>query len=243
MNSCRARFCHVLVDFLESVLKLIVSPFKLDKLLAITGVSLVGAPSFVDFTGSLKIDSKLIDGSLAFTNQVDVASYICGGLLIVASIFLYHKRENIDDTPEEHSSLIRAIENKNIQNQSSIQFWFNQIYKFNAGINEIEFLMAQNNPSSIIQDYKKGGNLVDFNGRFILKEGINLKSKGRWSLFFYFLFAFIALGLYVFFISQVGQLDGVLTFIILILTFLFGGLSYLAIGNHGAVCSAERLTK
>ncbi|WP_350634496.1 hypothetical protein [Pseudoalteromonas sp. GW168-MNA-CIBAN-0100] len=243
MESCRKRLCHITVDFIDRLFKILTSPFRLDKMLAIAGVSLVASPTLFDFDGKFKYESETLFGVFSFTNQVDILSYVTGAILITLALYIYRKRELLIDDIAAKNSMILAIENQNPANRANVQFWFQHVYGFSIGIKEIEHLLKRNDPTQSIADYKRARGLIIFNNKFLLKEGIKTDKEKNIGSSVYFLFSVLGLGMFLFFLNQVSAEKSFDTLVYLLTTIAFGFIAYLGLDKSAAVYAAERLIK
>lgn len=240
MESCRNRLCHITVNFIESFFKLLISPFRLDKMFAIAGVSLVASPTIFNFEGEFILNEECINGFLSFTNQADMISYITGGTLIVLSVFLYRKKElDIDTDPQQ--SLLKAIANQDTINRANIQFTFSSAFKYDAGINQILYLLDTNNPSLAIRDYKRARGLVCLKEGFELKEKIDLENEIKYGTIQYFFMTALAVITYIVFIGIMTHSPSIESMSLLALTIVFGFIAYLGLDKSASGYSAKRL--
>lgn len=241
MDNCRKRLCHITVDFIERLFKMLTSPFRLDKMLAIAGVSLVVSPTLFDFDGEFKYKSETLSGVLSFTNQVDIVSYLIGTILIVLALYIFRKRELLIDDMPAKNALISAIENQTLENRVNIQFWFQHVYGFAVGINEIESLLKRNDPAQSILDYKKSRGIVTFNKRFMLKEGIELDKEKNIGGWMYGIFSCLGVLVYLVFMIHISAGKDFDSLLYLIITIAFGFIAYMGLDRSAAAHAAERL--
>ncbi|EPM7942149.1 hypothetical protein ACTQ72_004529 [Vibrio alginolyticus] len=247
MESCKSKLCLVFVSFIDRILNLIISPFRLDKLLAISGTSLVVSPTLFDFTGTVQFQNSVISGKFSFTNEIDIISYILGGVLIFLSVYLYSKRELNDGTSTNFLSLMDAVEAKkkanSDDNNALIQYWFYKVYGAHIGVGEICFLLNLNDPHWEINDYLRSKNLLNFNNKFELKDGVDLEKSKKKGIFWYIFLAVAALAFYIIFIVLISSGSTIEAMVSLLCTGLIGYGSFLSLSGHGAAFAAERLIK
>ena len=247
MESCKSKLCLVFVSFIDRLLNLIISPFRLDKLLAISGTSLVVSPTLFDFKGAVQFQNSVISGKFSFTNEIDIISYILGGVLIVLSVYLYSKREFKDGTSTNFLSLMDAVEAKkkasSDDNNALIQYWFYKVYGAHIGVGEICFLLNLNDPHWEINDYLRSRNLLSFNNKFELKDDVDLEKSKKKGTFGYFSLAFVALVFYIIFIALISNGSTIEAMGSLLCTGVIGYGSFLSLSGRGAAFAAERLIK
>lgn len=244
METQKKTLMDVLVHFLDKLVTLIFAPFRLDKLCALASVALIASPTIFDFKGTFNINNDSVDGQIAISNSVDIASYIVGGLLMIVSVYFYHKREVSPGNQSDNHRLIDLIKKESVEKKGyynlEIQHVFKSLFGRLASVDKIMYMILSNDPDLAIRDYCNAFKHVTFSNGFSVKRSVDLdkiKSTGSWGYFICFGIAFL---FYVIFIYQINKGNEHAIFL-LVPTIIFAFSGYQFLKYSASAYSAERL--
>lgn len=138
-------------------------------------LAIIGVP-LLNLAGVINIKTFGVEGIIKWDNQADYIVLFVGVLILFISAFFNYRYQNTgsDKKTYELHELIGLLNSTEPNVNVLIQSKFTHINKYQASVDEIRFLMVQNNPIGAMLDHKYAWSIIELDGGRLLTKDKNL---------------------------------------------------------------------
>lgn len=193
------RLITIILEFLERISLKITSPFRMDKLLLVSGLGMIASPSVLNISGTLKFETKYLDLYSVFGNNIDTASYLVGSILVLCGMYSNKQDRVTKFDISRVDDLVNHLNSADSYINIKIQSVFFEIFKYHTEVSAIRYLLSFDDPYLSVWYHRKAHTILHFDGFFILNKDINLEKMIRKNSIFYYASGIFCIGLYILF--------------------------------------------